>query len=80
MADAGMVTMVERDKRAAIAEVAKSLAEKGLHIQETIPRFRTIVGTSDAALVGAFKSVDGVETVRPQATSQFPEMDEKVPH
>lgn len=79
MADVGMIIMVEEDKRADIQNVAKSLEAKGLHIQETIPRFRTIVGTSDSGLVSAFKSVDGVEMVRPQATFQLPEMDEKVP-
>ncbi|QRE76953.1 hypothetical protein [Methylobacterium aquaticum] len=79
MADVGMVIMVEKDKRADIADVARSLEAKGLHIQETIPRFRTIVGTSDPALASEFRSVDGVETVRPQATFQLPEMDEKVP-
>ncbi|GJD63076.1 hypothetical protein [Methylobacterium frigidaeris] len=79
MADVGMIIMVEKDKRADIQNVAKSLEEKGLHIQETIPRFRTIVGTSDSGLIGTFKSVAGVETVRPQATFQLPDMDEKVP-
>ncbi|SFV05611.1 hypothetical protein SAMN02799631_04300 [Methylobacterium sp. 174MFSha1.1] len=79
MAEIGMVIMVEKDKRADIESVAKSLEAKGLHVQETIPRFRTIVGTSDSGLIGAFKSVAGVEAVRPQTTFQLPEMDEKVP-
>ncbi len=79
MADVAMLIMVEKERRADIQEVAKSLEAKGLHIQETIPRFRTILGTSDADLVGTFKTVEGVETVRPQATFQLPEMDENVP-
>ncbi|GJD47970.1 hypothetical protein OPKNFCMD_0683 [Methylobacterium crusticola] len=79
MADIGMVIMVDKDRRADIDQVAKSLQAKGLQIQETIPRFRTILGTSDSSLAQSFKSVEGVETVRPQATFQLPEMDEKIP-
>lgn len=79
MTDIGMIIMVEKEKRAEIQEVAKSLEAKGLHIQETIPRFRTIIGTSDSGLINDFKRIEGVEMVRPQATFQLPEMDEKIP-
>ncbi|UHC19683.1 hypothetical protein LRS73_29650 [Methylobacterium currus] len=79
MADVEMIIMVEDENHADIKEVAKSLEAKGLHVHKTIPRFRTIFGTSDIGLVNAFKDVAGVEAVRPQTNFQLPPMDEKVP-
>ncbi|MEH3148108.1 MAG: hypothetical protein PGN34_22875 [Methylobacterium frigidaeris] len=79
MADIGMVIMVDPDRRSDIDQVARSLEAKGFQVQETIPRFRTILGRSDSARAAEFRAVDGVETVRPQATFQLPPMDEKIP-
>ncbi|WP_162596348.1 hypothetical protein [Methylobacterium sp. 17Sr1-1] len=79
MTDIGMVIMVEDENHADIKEVAKSLEAKGLHILKTIPRFRTIFGTSDIGQIAAFKSVAGVEAVRPQENFQLPPMDDQIP-
>ncbi|MFE1602440.1 hypothetical protein [Methylobacterium sp. ID0610] len=79
MADVGMVVMVAPSRRGDIDQVAKSLEAKGFHVQETIPRFRTIVGRSDSALADDLRTADGVEAVRPQATFHLPPMDETVP-
>ena len=79
MANMDFLVMVEKDRRAEIDQLAESLAARGLQVQQKLPRFRTIIGTGDSSLMERLKSVDGVETVRPQGTFQLPPMDEKIP-
>lgn len=79
MADVDLVIVVEENWRADIDRLAKILETKGLRIKETLPRFRTIIGTAEDSAADALKSVEGVEIIRPRATFQLTPMDEKVP-
>jgi hypothetical protein len=71
--------LVDEASRADIPRIEAALKEKGLEIRASIPEFRTILGTGDSALVQQFRSVQGVEGVRPEGGFQLPPMDEKVP-
>jgi hypothetical protein len=77
--DVGIVVMVEEGKREHLDQVAKALEEKGMRVETKLPRFRTIVGSGDRALLEKLKSTDGVETVRQEQRYQLPPMNEKVP-
>jgi len=79
MANVDLVIMVDEKRRAELDQVAKTLEDNGLHIQQKLPRFRTITGTGDSALMEKFRSIEGVEMVRPQDKFQLPPMDEKIP-
>jgi len=79
MADVELVIMVEEKLRTELDQIAKTLEDKGLHVEEKLPRFRTIIGRGDKSLVEELKSVKGVEMVRPQHQFQLPPMDEKIP-
>lgn len=79
MAEIDMLVMVDKDRRADLDQVAKSLEAQGFHVQQKLSRFRTIVGSGESSLLNQLQSVDGVESVRPQGTFQLPPMDEKVP-
>jgi hypothetical protein len=79
MAEIDMLVMVDKDRRADLDQVAKSLEAHGFHVQQKLSRFRTIVGTCESSLVKQLQSVDGVESVRPQGTFQLPPMDDKIP-
>jgi hypothetical protein len=74
-----LVIMVKEKHRAELDQLAKSLESHGLHVQQMLPRFRSIIGTADSSAVEKLKSVDGVEMVRPQDKYQLPPMDEKIP-
>ena len=62
-----------------IDQVARNLEDQGLHVDQKLPRFRTIIGSGDSSKLQRFQSVDGVESVRPQKTFELPPMDEKIP-
>jgi hypothetical protein len=79
MAEIDLLVMVDKERRSDLDQVAKSLEAQGFHVQQKISRFRTIIGTGDSSRVQQLKSVDGVESVRPQGTFQLPTMDEKIP-
>ena len=79
MANVDLVILVDEKRRAELDKVAKALEDNGLHVQEKLPRFRTIIGSSDSLLMDKFKSVEGVEMVRTQCGFQLPPMDEKIP-
>jgi hypothetical protein len=79
MADVDLVIMVEEKRRAELDQLAKSLESQGLHVQQKLPRFRSIIGTADSSTMEKLKSIDGIETVRPQGKFQLPPMDEKIP-
>ena len=79
MADVDLVIMVDEKRRSEMDQLAKILEDKGCHIQQKLPRFRTIVCTGDSSLMEKLKSVEGVEMVRPQQKFQLPPMDEKIP-
>jgi uncharacterized protein YcgL (UPF0745 family) len=79
MAEIDMLVMVDKDRRADLDQVAKSLEAQGFHVQQKLSRFRTIVGSGESSLLNQLQSVDGVESVRPQGTYQLPPMDEKIP-
>lgn len=79
MADVDLVVMVDEKRGAEIDQLAKTLEDKGCHIQQKLPRFRTIVCTGDSSLMKTLKSVEGVEMVRLQQKFQLPPMDEKIP-
>jgi hypothetical protein len=77
--DVGIVVMVEEGKREHLDQVAKALEEKGMRVETKLPRFRTIVGSGDSALLEKLKSTDGVETVRQEQRYHLPPMNEKIP-
>ena len=79
MPNVDVIVMVDKERRADLDQVAKSLEEKGLHVHEKMPRFRTITGTSDSSQLDELKTVEGVEVVRTQQNFQLPPMDEKIP-
>jgi hypothetical protein len=79
MADIGIVVMVEESRRADLDQLAKTFEKKGLHVEQKLPRFRTIVGKGDSSLLEELKSVGGVEAVRPEGKFQLPPMSEKIP-
>jgi hypothetical protein len=74
-----IVVTVEESRRAELDRLAAAFESKGLHVQQKLPRFRTIVGTGDSSLLEELKSMDGVEAVRPEGKFQLPPMDEKIP-
>jgi hypothetical protein len=79
MADIGIVVTVEESHRADLDRLAKNLEAKGLHIEKKLPRFRTIVGTGDSALIEELRSMPGVEGIRPEGKYQLPPMSEEIP-
>jgi hypothetical protein len=79
MGDVGIVVMVEENKRENLDQIAKTLEEKGMHVEKKLPRFRTIVGSGEGSLLEQLKSTDGVETVRQEGRFQLPPMSEKIP-
>jgi hypothetical protein len=79
MAQIDLLVMVDREHRSAIDQVAKTLQARGLQVEQTLPRFRTILGKGESSLLKALQSVDGVESVRQQKTFQLPPLSEKVP-
>jgi hypothetical protein len=79
MTEIDLLVMVDKNRRADLDEVAKSLEAQGFRVQQKISRFRTILGTGESSLVDKLQSVEGVESVRPQGTFQLPPMDEKIP-
>ena len=79
MAQVNLMIMVDENRRSDIEQIETALKEKGLHVRETIPEFRTILGSGDTSLVNQLQSVDGVQTVRPEGRFQHPPMDEKIP-
>ena len=79
MADVSIVVMAAESKKADLDGLAKTLQSKGLQVEKTLPRFRTIVGKGDSSLLEELKSTEGVESVRPEGTFQLPPMSEKIP-
>ena len=79
MANVKMKILVEEASRSDIDRIEAALREKGLQVRESIPEFRTILGSGDSELMPELKSVQGVEGVRQEGTFQLPPMDEKVP-
>lgn len=79
MAQVNLTIMIEEHRRTDINEIEIILREKGLQVRETIPEFRTILGSSDSSLLNQLQSVDGVQLVRPEGLFQHPPMDEKSP-
>ncbi len=79
MVDIGIVVMVEEGQRAQIDELARTLKAAGLDVTETLPRFRTIIGTGDASILDDLRRIDGVETARAEERYQLPPGDPDVP-
>jgi hypothetical protein len=79
MADAEFSILVEEKRRGEMAQLAKTLAEKGLRVDSVIERFRQIRGSGDAALEAELKAIDGIEVVRRSDKYQLPPVDEKIP-
>jgi hypothetical protein len=79
MSDVGIVVTVEESQRADLDGLAKTLEAKGLRVEKKLPRFRTIVGTGDSALIEELKSIPGVEAIRPEEKYQLPPMSDEIP-
>lgn len=79
MDQVGLIVMVDERQRLEIDRIANSLVEKGLSVQQTLPRFRTITGVGDAQIVGELRKIQGVESVREDRSFQLPPVDEKIP-
>ena len=79
VANVKMKIVVEESSRSEIDRIKAALREKGLQVRESIPEFRTILGSDDSELMPQFQSVQGVEGVRQEGRFQLPPMDEKVP-
>jgi hypothetical protein len=79
MADIDMLVRVDKDRQGDLDQVAKSLEAEGFRVQEKLSRFRTITGSGDSATMNRLQSIEGVESVRPQAKFQLPPMDEDIP-
>ncbi len=79
MANVKMKILVEEASRSDIDRIEAALREKGLQVRESIPEFRTILGSGDSELLSDLQSVQGVEGVRQEGTFQLPPMDENVP-
>jgi hypothetical protein len=79
MAQIDMLVTVGKDRHGDLDQVAKSLEAQGFTVQQKLSRFGTIVGTGESSEMTKLQSVEGVESVRPQATYQLPPMDEKIP-
>jgi hypothetical protein len=79
MADAEFSILVEEKRRGDMAQLAKTLTEKGLRIDSVIERFRQIRGSGDPALEAELKAIDGIEVVRRSDKYQLPPVDEKIP-
>ncbi|HEY0331443.1 MAG TPA: hypothetical protein VGC77_20380 [Rhodopseudomonas sp.] len=79
MAEIGILVMVDKDRRADLDEVAKSLEQRGLRVEQKLSRFRTITGVGESSLIDQLRTVDGVESVRPQQGVQLPPMDDDIP-
>ena len=79
MAKMDFLVMVDKSRRQDLDQVAETLEAQGLHVQQKLPRFRTILGTGESSLMEQLRSVDGVESIRPQEKFQLPPMDESIP-
>lgn len=79
MAYVNLTIMVDENRRSEIEQIETALKQKGLEVRETIPEFRTILGSSDSSLLNQLQSVEGVQMVRPEGRFQHPPMDEKIP-
>jgi hypothetical protein len=79
MAQMDLLVMVNPAARQDLDRVAKTLEAQGFHVQQKLPRFRTILGTGESSLIERLRSVEGVESVRPQEKFQLPPLDESVP-
>jgi hypothetical protein len=79
MAYVNLTIMVDEDRRSEIKQIETALKKQGLEVRETIPEFRTILGSSDSSLLNQLQSVEGVQMVRPEGRFQHPPMDDKIP-
>jgi len=79
MAEIGILVMVDKDRQSDLDQVAKALEDRGLRVEQKLPRFRTITGTGDSALIDQLKTVQGVASVRPQQGVQLPPMGDDIP-
>ena len=79
VAQVGMTIVLEEAAESRMDDVARSVEQAGVRVEEKLPHLGAIIGVGDASKIGDVSSISGVEHVRQEARFELPPMDESVP-
>ena len=79
MSKVGLSIVVQDDHLPQTAAIARSLADRGLHVERVVPEAGAIYATGEMSDIAWARLVEGVLGVEPEGGLRLPPLDGRVP-